>query len=233
MATSYGNPPIVTDGLVLCLDAANPLSYPGSGTSWNDLSGQGNSGTLINGPTFNSSNGGSLVFDGADDYVSVQKQTAFVNVSQFTLMAWMKRRIVGSKVVCHQGATLFVDVSMELWNDNKAYFEVGNGSNQYAFVSNTSTSWQYLAMAFDGGQEGNSNRLKCYINGTLLNVSYNGVIPTTTGDPDTVFAIGNTQGAGTSNFSDGNIAQVSIYNRALSASEVLQNYEATKTRFGL
>jgi len=232
MATSYGNPQIVTDGLVLCLDAGNSLSYPGSGTAWSDLSGNGNSGTLINGPTFNSANAGSIVFDGVDDYVSVPKQTAFVNASQFTLMSWMKRRTSSSKIICYQGADAGDDVSFELWNDGAAYFEVGNASNSYATIGNTSIDWQYLTMVFDGTQTGNSNRLKCYINGNLLGVAYNGTIPSTSGPSNSVFSIGNSQGIG-GNFSDGNIAQVSIYNRALSASEVLQNYNATKGRFGL
>lgn len=61
------NPKIVTDGLVLCLDAANPKSYPGSGTVWSDLSGNGNNGTLVNGVGYNSNNGGYLTFDGSND----------------------------------------------------------------------------------------------------------------------------------------------------------------------
>ena len=69
MSTKY-SPKIVTDGLVLCLDAANSKSYPGSGTSWNDLSRNNNTGTLTNGPTYTSSFGGSSVFDGTNDYVS-------------------------------------------------------------------------------------------------------------------------------------------------------------------
>jgi hypothetical protein len=88
-------------------------------------------------------------------------------------------------------------------------------------------------MVFDGTQTGNSNRLKCYINGSLLGVSYNGTIPSTTSNTDSIFAVGNTQGSGYNNPSDGNIAQVLIYNRALSDTEVLQNYNATKGRFGL
>jgi hypothetical protein len=66
----FTGPNIVTDGLVLYLDAANQKSYPGTGTTWNDLSGNGNNGTLVNGPTFNSDNNGSIVFDGVDDYVN-------------------------------------------------------------------------------------------------------------------------------------------------------------------
>ena len=66
------SPRIVTNGLVLCVDAANPRSYPGAGTAWTDLSKQGNNGTLTNGPTFDSANGGSILLDGSDDYVEVQ-----------------------------------------------------------------------------------------------------------------------------------------------------------------
>ena len=231
MAFSY-SPKIVTDGLVLYLDAANPYSYVSGSTSWNDISRGGNNGTLVNGPTFNSANNGSIVFDGVDDYVSVSKQTAFVNASQFTLMAWMKRRTAGSLVICYQGADVNNDVAFELWSDGYAYFEVGNGSNTYANVVNTSTNWQYLAMAFDGTQTGNSNRLKCYINGSLQSVGYAGTIPSTSGPSNSVFSIGNSQGIG-GNYSDGNVALTQIYNRALSADEILQTYNTTKTRFGL
>jgi len=226
----YGN--IVKDGLVLDLDAAKKDSYPGSGTVWSDISGIGNTGTLTNGPTFNSSNGGSIVFDGVDDYVTVPKQTAFVNTTTFTLGAWMKRRTGSSKVICYQGADIDNDVAMELWSDNFVYFEVGNASNSYANITNTSTNWQYLIMVFDGTQTGNSNRLKCYINGSLLGVGYSGTIPSITSTTNSVFSIGNSQGIG-GNFSDGNISQVKIYNRALTAQEVLQNYNATKGRYGL
>ena len=68
---------IITDGLVIALDAANTKSYPGSGTTWSDLSGNSNNGTLTNGPTFNSGNGGSIVFDGTNDYIN----TTIINVS--------------------------------------------------------------------------------------------------------------------------------------------------------
>jgi surface protein len=85
-------------------------------------------------------------------------------------------------------------------------------------------------MVFDGSQTGNSNRLKGYINGILQTLIYSGIIPSTSGPSNSIFSIGNTQGIG-GNFSDGNIGQTSIYNRALSAQEVLQNYNATKGRY--
>jgi hypothetical protein len=64
------SPSIITQNLVLCLDAANPKSYPTTGTTWTDLSGNGNNGTLVNGVGYNTANGGALVFDGADDYIT-------------------------------------------------------------------------------------------------------------------------------------------------------------------
>ena len=70
MAINY-SPKIIRDGLVLCLDAANPKSYPGTGTAWTDLSGSGNNGTLVNGPVYSSANGGSIDFDGSNDYSSL------------------------------------------------------------------------------------------------------------------------------------------------------------------
>ena len=225
--------PIVTNGLVLNLDAGNYRSYPKTGTTWIDLSVSSNNGTLINGPTFSNNNGGTLVFDGVDDYVSVPKQTALVNASQFTIFTWMKRAIFQSKVVIYQGNDSSADVAMELWNDENAYFEVGNGSNSYGQVANNSANWQQLVMIFDGTQSSNSTRLKVYINSISQTLVFNGTIPSTSGTSNSVFSIGNTQGVGGGNFSTGNIASVQIYNRALSDQEVLQNYNVQKARFGL
>jgi len=95
----YNNgPKIVTSGLVLALDAGNTKSYPGSGTVWTDLSGNGNTGTLTNGPTFNSSNGGSIVFDGVDDFVNIPYNTywntnVFGTATNFTLECWHKPNV--------------------------------------------------------------------------------------------------------------------------------------------
>ena len=91
MGIAY-NPRTITDGLVLCLDAANTKSYPGSGTTWTDLSGRGNTGTLTNGPTYSSANGGSIVFDGTDDIVN----TSYVSSNAFTWSVWFKTNVVSS-----------------------------------------------------------------------------------------------------------------------------------------
>ncbi len=86
MATRY-NSQVVKDGLVVCLDAGNPKSYPGTGNTWYDLTINGNNGTLTNGPTFSSINGGGIVFDGINDYVSVGNLGSFY--AQGTISYWM------------------------------------------------------------------------------------------------------------------------------------------------
>ena len=88
MALTHGIKPIVTSGLVLCLDAGNIKSYPGIGTAWTDLSGRGGIGTLTNGPTYNSANGGSFSFDGIDDYVSSVSNLTLAN--NFSVSLWLR-----------------------------------------------------------------------------------------------------------------------------------------------
>jgi hypothetical protein len=230
MATSYGNPPIVTDGLVLCLDAANSLSYPGSGTSWNDLSGQGNSGTLINGPTFNPSNGGSIVFDGTNDYASCGNPPE-LQINQGTISAWTKSSNPGSS---------FRGIIVKQYNYGLFFFDGILVTYDWAVFQTRNTlvniadgRWKNVAMSFTLNTGSPSNNAVIYINGipvltTTLNYNNNGTeVQIASGGfqpPDNTMVIQQL---------NGNVSNVSIYNRALSASEVLQNYEATKTRFGL
>ena len=86
MALSH-SPKIVTDGLVLCLDAGDGKSYSGSGTTWYDRSGNGNNGILVNGPTFDSNNRGAIVFDGVNDHVSIPNSSSLQlsNNQSFTI----------------------------------------------------------------------------------------------------------------------------------------------------
>jgi hypothetical protein len=121
------SPKIVTDGLVLCLDAANSRSYPGSGTTWFDLSGNGNNGTLANGPTFNANNNGSIVFDGTNDYVEITNRNTnleFQPSQAFTVSTWFKTTTIpttGSLVANMLASGTFS--GYDLWF---------NGSNQMA-----------------------------------------------------------------------------------------------------
>ncbi len=222
---------IITDGLVLCLDASNSKSFVSGSTTWNDLTRNANNGTLINSPTFNSSNGGSIVFDGTNKYVSVPKQSNLVNVTQFSMCAWMKRAGTNSLIIISQYETIANDIAFELWGDGNAYFEVGNGANSYGFVSNNSANWQFMSMTFNGSLVGNSNRLKGYINAVEQTLTFNGTIPATTGTVNGNFILGSFLSS--LNYGNGNISNVQIYNRALTATEIQQNYNMTRTRFGV
>ena len=99
MATSY-SPKIITDGLVLCLDAGDGKSYSGSGTTWTDRSGNGYNGTLTNGPTFDSSNGGNIVFAG-DDYVDCGLSS--FQPTEMTLSVWVKKTTSNTSGVIVKG----------------------------------------------------------------------------------------------------------------------------------
>jgi hypothetical protein len=226
------SPKIVTDGLVLYLDAANSRSIVSGSTTWTDLSRSGNNGTLTGGPTFSRDGGGSIGFDGTNKYVSVAKQNYFVGVTQFSMCAWMKRTLSNTLIVISQVESLSNDIAFELWSDGYAYFEVGNGSNSYGRVLNSSTSWQFLSMVYNGTLVGNANRLKGYINGVEQTLDFAATtIPATTGTVNANFILGSYLSG--LNYGSGNISNVQTYNRALSAQEVLQNYNTTKSRFGL
>ena len=220
MATLY-SPKIVTDGLVLCLDAGNNKSYPSSGTAWSDLSGNNNNGTLTNGPTFTSSFGGSIVFDGTNDYVNLPY--LLLSASQdFTINIWIKANspnVGGGTIFCNYMAgnlQLFYGTSgIGMWlNNDSTYLD----SPATEFTTNP---------VFFTAQRIGGNETRVYLN-TILKKT--GASTSTIGSVSNFRMGTNTNGGEVYN---GNIAQVSIYNRALSASEVLQNYNSNKGRFGL
>ena len=234
MGIAY-NPRIVTDGLVLCLDAGNTKSYPGSGTTWTDLSGQGNNGTLVNGPTYSSADGGSIVFDGVNDYVRIlNPYNAYTN--QITVEWWTKRN---GNLAVGSGWGL----SQENANNNSnTYFLMhsSNGTNQMIFyVRDISANvWRNLTI-------GTVDTTPCYLVGTItssaINVYKNGVLTDTgtglSGNMSTystpVLHLGKDPRYGSGRFYNGSIFTASIYNRALTASEVQQNYNALRGRFGI
>jgi hypothetical protein len=210
---------IVTNGLIFNLDAANKDSYPGTGTTWYDLSGNNYNGTLVNGPTFlPNQNGGIFNFDYVDDYVSIGNNLG--SPSTFTLNAWVRSsnisqpqnifngnppfflRITSSTIRCavYTGTWIFVNGSITL----------------------SSNTWYNLVLTYD------QSTVKGYVNGVL------DVNSVKTGTP--IYGALNTLGfttGGEDAPSVTNIAVAQVYNRALSATEIAQNYNATKGRFGL
>ena len=202
---------IVTNGLVLYLDGKQ---YPGSGTTWTDLSGNGNTGTLVNGPTYSSANGGSIVFDGGDDYVNCG--TPSISVGKITVNAWIKMN--AGSIFQHIVDSQFISWHLAILGGNRPYF--WNGSTYHTAAPILTVGQWYMLTGVQG------TTLDIYINGVLgqslasnLNVTTNNVI------------IGAYQSA--SRPFNGNISQALIYNRALSATEISQNFNATRSRFGI
>lgn len=240
----FGNgPTIVTNGLVLALDAGDRNSYVSGSTTWFDLTGV-NNGTLTNGPTFNSGNGGSIVFDGIDDYITTPITSTY---QVFTFGCWFynttsskSNRTLISKNSYYATTTNDWPVALALDSSGSAVtFLITSGTSYSITTPDTGTvisaslsslnTWYYVSANY------NKSTVNLYINGLLVNSQSNTIsLPNNTAR---VYTIGRQSfeyggGIGNSQY-NGNIAQVSIYNRALSADEVLQNYNATKGRFGL
>jgi len=233
MGSSY-NPAIVTDGLVLCLDAANKRSYPGTGTVWTDLKG-GNNGTLTNGPTFSGANGGSIVFDGSDDRVEIPDSDLFSFVgSAFSLSVWLKTSstISSSKGFICKGNTLYAgEYVFHSYSSQIAFRLTDNSTGAYRGVAKDPAIdqgvWTNFVAVSDGTQE--ISGMSIYKNGVLLSVSdssagsFTGVQNTST--PLKIGARSNSE------VFDGSIGMSLIYNRALTADEIRRNYLSTKERY--
>ena len=222
-----------TDGLALHLDSGNKNSYGGSGTTWTDLSGNSNTGTLTNGPTYNSSNQGSIVFDGTNDYISLPSNI-FSTFSSSTISVWANPVTLTTK-------GMFLRFLKD--SNNQAVFEIENSRLHYAILTGGSwapdgyssvasvvaNTWQNFVVTVNS-----SSGWKLYINGTQ---NGSGV------QTNTFSVLGTTQnyyigyavdgGYGSGRPFDGKIASVLVYNRTLSSTEITQNYNIQKSRFGL
>jgi len=220
------SPLIVTDGLVLCLDAANPRSYPGSGTTWTDLSGNGNHGTLVNGPTFDSTNNGTIVFDGVNDYVNCGNSTTLDMSTEVTLIHWLKWNVsTWSPFIGKLSNVTTNNYRVWLGSDKGFDVELTNDNYKPLFTLTStelpSNSWCCLGMRFKS-----DGTLSGFFNGIKKNTVTKSIGSTNSGN----FLIG--FDAGTA-YGGGGISCVQLYNRALSDSEIQQNFNALKGRYGL
>jgi hypothetical protein len=243
MSFNY-SPKIVTNGLVLYLDAANTKSYVSGSTTWNDLSRGGNNGTLVNGPTFNSANGGGVVFDGVNEYTDCGfiSQTILSN-NQFTFNYWIKMTggiARGDFFNIKNFNTPQDDIGFFIDTNNKlyAYFNVQgtitNNGVGFGYASVSTTTFTRNTIYNICVQKDASQKIVMYVNGTLDNNTYSTVTNTANVASTQLWIGSNRSNLTTPTLSfPGTIYQASIYNRALSAQEILQNYNATKTRFGL
>ena len=239
MSTVEGGGNIVTDGLVLYLDAANTKSYVSGSTTWNDISRGGNNGTLVNGPTFNSGNNGSIVFDGIDDRVS---RTSNIDTGQnFTVSAWIFPTLLGTtrRAVVVNGYNYVLKngwafLTSGFGVNNTFFLSIGTDSAYRVAPANTLSlnTWAYITGVVQGG----GSSITLYKNGVALS-TYAGSLLTSNTITYTYPQLNvGYRDVGSVNSTDpytGRIAQTSVYNRALSATEILQNYNTTKGRFGL
>jgi len=230
MASETG-PNIVTDSLILCLDAANTQSYPGSGTTWFDISGKNNSPTLINGPTFNSDNMGSIVLDGTNDMVEFSPDGT---ITSNTVV------LSGS----YTASFLFFSSNNGSNNDQMWLCEKHNGGNGFSLYRYQDGNVCVRTMTGNRYSWSCPYRTKiknklCFLdfvsNGTTMEFYLNNVSQGTVTPNDLTF---NVNRLGSNRFSDnqaldGRFYNVRFYDRALTRSEINQNYNALKGRFSL
>ena len=242
------NAPIVTDGLVFYVDAGNGNSYPESGTTWSDLVG-GNDGTLTNGPTYDSGNAGSIVFDGANASIVLDTHAStFSGLNIGSVSIWFKIESSESGgclfSIAESSDPKIISINNSRRNTNKPVIidddDGGTGGwslNAYESTGNGSKyrdgAWHNVFLVVGSS----SNKL--YMDGSELSLTY-GRGSSSTGNwlfPLNLdsMRIGVSRHGGTNEslhtFFEGQIATTQIYNRALSATEVLQNYNALKNRF--
>ena len=231
MVTNVDYPNIVTSGLTYLLDGGYVPSYPRTGSTWSDLSGNGNSTSLVNGPTFNSSNDGSIVFDGVNEYgltPNLLNPTTFPNESVFV---WFYPTSAG-QIVSELGQETidfgYHDSNIEISSGGVISFATWGGSlvNKVVSSAKSFNTWYQLGFTYSG------TTLTAYINGASIGTA------TLTRQPPTALyfglcAIDSTTNMGTAGYAGGRMGNFMFYNRGLSSSEVLQNYNAQKTRFGL
>jgi hypothetical protein len=234
MAIYESTPPIVTNGLVLALDAANIRSYPGTGTTWTDLSGNNNSGSLVNGPTFSSDNGGSIVFDGSTSSAYITTPSTLILSNTISFNFWVSsigqtsysQAILGKDT---NGANPHLLIRRNLRSDNLIW-NYYNGSATFTTNFNSFfTGFNNLFINLQITADYISGVVSVYRNGVLFGTSTQTMLYPNT---SAILTLGNWL-PNTGLPLNGKIAISQIYNKILSANEVQQNYNALKNRFNL
>lgn len=221
----YAGPEIPQTGLVLCLDAANAKSYPGSGTTWTDLSGSNNNGTLVGTPTYD--NSGYFSFDFTDDVINIADSSSLSFTDNiFTINFWAYFNVVNiiQGVIGKRGWEYSIYAE-----SNTLYFYTWNpaGSGVYA-ITTTIEAAKWYNFTFTA----NGTTAYLYKNGSFLS-SYNKTA-NNMGNTTAILTIGRGGAAATGNaYMNGRISNVSFYSRYLTAQEVSQNFNALRGRYGI
>ena len=224
----FHSPNIVTDGLVLSVDAADKTSYPGSGTTWTDLSGNGNNGTFAGDPAFNSSYGGVIEFDGTGDYITISDSSDWnIGTSDFAIEMWINTDSVGSTVALfNHYESSNVDLRIIHHDSLGLLFYVNNTTyptNGQNAITLTANAWHHIVFTRV------ASTLKYYLDNTV--VATQASFTTNIQDYSGALEIGRVE---QSPSFDGEIAITRFYvGRGLSEKEVLQNFNAQRGRFGV
>jgi hypothetical protein len=224
------NQKIILDGLVVNIDASQLRSYSGTGTTWSDLSGRGNNWTLNNNPSFSAANGGYFTMDNVDDNIFLSYNSSIpAGSSARTVMIWFYTTATSWGVdvnnLFYEGAgNATTRASFAIDMDNYPNMQVWTSADDIIFSTPFSqTGWANICVTYNG-----ATTILVYCNGILYGTKTLAAALNTDGWQLYLGSAG-IYGA----YFDGRIAQFLMYNKALIASEVLQNYNATKTRFGL
>ena len=219
----FRGPNTVTEGLVFAMDPGSTRSYSGTGTTVYNIINN-TSGTLVNGVTFSTANGGYFDFDGSDDYIHITNYTALQSTTG-TIEAWVKldtttgnRYVFGAGGGTTFGASRCIRVSGSQWS----VVTYGSSTQDWNGIANATTDWTHLAMGWNG------TTLYFYLNGVRSSITRSGVV-TPIG---TTLNISCEAWAATS-FIDGQVAALKCYSNVLTEDQMRQNYNAQKSRFGL
>lgn len=226
MGIAY-NTSIVRNGLVLHLDAANKKSYPGTGTAWNDLSGNGNNATLVNGPVYSINDSSYFLFDGVNDYGIISHSSSLEFTNQISISVWIKRvpnsiqRII-NKFDNPEDAVFKITIG----SAGRLFFEINNGTTRYILGNvfpTFSGNWENFVFVYNGSNRYIYQNTNIIASDVFTNTITNNTHPVT---------IGATVLTDTS-YGPLSISSSMIYNRALNSAEIKQNFEALRGRYGL
>lgn len=232
----FGGPVFPKNGLVLALDAGDVSSYPGSGTSWNDLSGRGNTGTFVNGPTFSTDKGGVISFAGTTQHITAPDSNDWSS-SEFTMDVWFSRGAVWPSTWWSDALLSHDDgpgASSSKWiysydsTKSKPIFHINYAPNISVVIEPGSTVSLSLSQWYNFCITKSGTTFTFYSNGSSLGSATNSSLIPNASAP---LRIGTGETGG--NYFNGKIAAVKMYSRALASSEISQNFNALRVRFGV
>jgi hypothetical protein len=241
MASNFDYENIVTNGLVLNVDAGYVGSYPTVNNTWYDISGGNITGTLTNGPTFNSSNSGSLLFDGTNDYVTFGNQNLGIDLTNKSFCVWVKLSatqpsnpvsIIDKQFDNTPPTSSYGGWGFWMGSDRKLWW--WSMPNQDIRDTGSATVglnvWTHIATTYNYS----TKTATFYINGSLNSSGTSGsIVDQSSGTQPLVIGATRVGQANQGGYVSGSIANVLAYNRVLTLAEVQQNYNAQRTRFGV